>query len=344
MFGQKICFCLRDNYLTHPGGDIQQMLSWKQALEELQCQVTILSGKINDSELSNADAVFVWQLERPHESYQYWILAKKLHIPVVMVPTCWSPKQPDWRRIMLEQAKIWARALRHGNSAGVLGCSWQKLRDRMLNDSELLIVNSEAEKAYLHAIAPNRSLNVTLVPNVYSQDELDKVCQAKDEQRKMVVCLGHFCPRKNQLALIEALKNSDISITFIGGARPMHRRYYKRCLKAANGRHNFTGALPHDEVIKFLAQSRGAICASICETPGICNLEAAALGCRLVVPDIAPVREYFGDYVGYIDPENINPEQVLEGLKSPTLIGLSEHIRKNYQSGVLKAYFERLEI
>ena len=206
-----------------------------------------------------------------------------------------------------------------------------------------MIVNSEAEKTLLLREGANTS-RVVVIPNVVDQETLTIQEPAPWNKRQRIICIGHFCPRKNQLGLIRALRGLDLQITFVGTARPMHQRYLERCRRESAGQHLFTGALSHYDTLKLLAQSRLAISASFEETPGIANLEAAALGCNLLLSEIVPIREYFGARSMYLDPSGIDAARIREAVHLPPSPEFRTHILSHYTEKNLHRFFQTLEI
>lgn len=323
------------------------MEAWAKILRELDNRVIIFSGAVRAEDLKEVEAVFIWHLERLHESFQQWQLARKLNKPIFLVSTCWHPEKgvTHWRSCK-EQLFLYLRFLLGGNRAAleaVLFKNWRSCREQLLRDSTILLVNSESEKGYLVAEGAN-SENVIVIPNIINVGEIAAVQKKTWEQRHGIVCVGHFCPRKNQYELIQALKNTDCRITFIGTARPMHYHYYRRCRDAAEKHHRFLGEIPHHLVLRELGNARLCISASHVETPGISNLEAAALGCSLLLPDIEPIREYFGDLVEYLPSGALDFSQLPQLVQRQPSPDLRLKILNNYSEAVVKNKFEQLDI
>lgn len=347
MRNRNLAFCLRRDWQTNPGGDIMQMHSWEKELRNLGNQVRLIAGAVTPEDLRGVDAVFLWHLERLHESMQPWLTARKLNIPVLLATTCWHTGTVGFRRSLQGQAEIWCRCLLNGRGdkalQSMLFRPWWTGRKALLRKSALLLANSEAEQNLLCSEGAEKT-RVVVIPNIIETDELDGIPNLPAEERTGIVCIGHFCPRKNQLGLIRALQGTGLSVTFIGGVRPMHRRYLERCVCEAAGQHHFAGSLSHQETLRWAARSRLAICSSVSETPGIGNLEAGALGCSLVLPDLAPVREYFGDCGNYIDPAAIDPDRIVMAYRNPPPDTLKKRILTQYTRENLIRIFETLQL
>lgn len=110
---------------------------------------------------------------------------------------------------------------------------------------------------------------------------------------------AYFAPRKNQLALIRALRNSKYPVVFIGEGPS-----FARCKNEANSNMLFLGHIEHrsDEFYSIMRDARICCLPSNCETPGIAALESAALGVRPVVPREGGTTQYYGWDATYLDP------------------------------------------
>lgn len=120
---------------------------------------------------------------------------------------------------------------------------------------------------------------------------------------RFVLNVGNIEPRKNQLALVRAMRAfPHHKLVLIGHQRdPL---YAKQCLEEGGGQAIYLGALPHDS---SLLRSAYAACDAFClpstlETPGLAALEAYAAGCRIAVTEVGSTREYFGEDVAYLAP------------------------------------------
>jgi glycosyltransferase involved in cell wall biosynthesis len=134
-------------------------------------------------------------------------------------------------------------------------------------------------------------------------------------EEQFILNVGNIEPRKNQLLLIEAMREfPDLKLVLMGHVRdPL---YGDECLRAGREQVLYVGPVPHDSP---LLRSAYAACdafalPSTLETPGLAALEAAALGCRIVVTEEGSAAEYFGTSAWYVNPLSV--ESVGEGLKA----------------------------
>ena len=144
------------------------------------------------------------------------------------------------------------------------------------------------------------------------------------------------------MQLIQKLFGSNVKITFIGTWRPMHKFYYAHCQILGEKQHNFPGAPPHEEVLKIMRKSRLYISTSTSETPGLSNLEAAMMGCNLILPDIAPVKEYFGDDAIYISPEELDARFLRRAESTCPTEKIRQRILSNYTKEQTEQLFKTL--
>ncbi len=347
MQNKNIAFCVRADYISSPGGDTVQMNSWAETLRGLGNKVTFFAGAVSMDALQNMDAVFIWHLERLHESFQPWLTAYKLRKPVFLVPTYWRHGNIISRGYRLKKEfELLVRLICKCDVAtsAMRFRSWSSSRKRLLTESTYLVANSESERRLLVAEGAS-SERVIVIPNIIASEEIAAVPVLPWKERHGIICVGHFCPRKNQYELIRAVKNCDCRITFLGAARPMHKLYYAICHKAAGEDHLFMGSVPHRVVLEELGRARLCISVSCAETPGISNLEAAALGCNLLLPPIEPVKEYFGNLAHYSSPWAEDFPGLLRKLTGqPPRPELSRHIRNNYCESVLSQKLKALTI
>lgn len=349
----RILFWVRPDFYSHPGGDSVQAEQWATILRKLG--VTVVVSSDPHADLSDFDAVHLWHLERAHDSFYYFIRAQQAGKRVFLVTTYWPASHrplTGWRirlgRGLFETAKLWARVFspkyilnRPLWQAILVG--WISCRDRMLNDSNMLIANSESEAAILRCERSEKRGDIKVIPNIVASSFLSEDVDSW-AGRERLLCIGHFCPRKNQMGLIRALRGTGLRVTFVGGERPMHRRYYRRCLQEGRGQHQFLGRKSIEETRALIRGSRLVICVSQLETPGISNLEAAALGCGLLVPDIPPIRDYFGCLPFYFSDLRATTirQQVCACITRPPDPGLAEVVKTKYVERELVPLFQRM--
>ncbi len=355
----RVLFPVRSDLQTQSGGDTVQILGSAQVLRERGLDVVVCSdGSAHPAEF---DLVHLWHLERVHETYIHFARAQAADRPVVLTPIYWPwrtgypiIREPDGRTARQPWAENGRNVLRWWRAqnaferraiSAALGRSWGRARRELLSAAAVIMPNSEAEAEQLRGEAQHE-LTIQVVPNgVHAQQCRDVLAAAAPGERRGVLCVGSFDPRKNQLAMIEALRGEDIELTFVGSPRRHHQAYYRRCRRAAGPHMRFLGEQSHDEILQLMTRAAAHASPSHHETPGLANLEAAALGCSLAVGDCAPVREYFGEHSVYMDSESAEAMRagVHEALERPPRDALRERVLARYTwdaaaDAILEAY------
>lgn len=151
-----------------------------------------------------------------------------------------------------------------------------------------------------------------------------------------VLCVSNIYPKKNQLALITALKGTSFPLVFIGA--PIYdKHYFELCIKEARNRGNthFIGYLPHESELlaSAYAASELVVLPSWFDAPGLVTLEGALAGTKVVITNRGPMKEYFGDLVTYLDPSSLSDirRKILDAYSRPKDGGrLQKHVRQNF--------------
>ena len=184
----------------------------------------------------------------------------------------------------------------HGSSARNADRRLALQRELVLA-ADVLLPASEVE-AYLYG----ERLRVASVPFVVAPLGVDDDAFAVERLRARagVLCAGRIEPKKNQAALLYALRDVDADVTLVGTAHDP--RYLALCRRWATARTRFIEHAPHDEVVRMMANAAVHAHPSWLESPGLSSLEAAATGARIVAGDRGCEREYFGPDIDYADP------------------------------------------
>jgi len=84
--------------------------------------------------------------------------------------------------------------------------------------------------------------------------------------------------------------------------------------------------MPQRELAGYYRKAKVHILPSWFETTGLSSIEAAAMGCNIVITDKGDTREYFGDDAFYCDPAN--PASILETVEKASAAGINENLQK----------------
>jgi len=179
------------------------------------------------------------------------------------------------------------------------------------NLADHLLPNAEMERLeierYLGIVKP-----YTIVPNavdsrVFQQRVSSSISRFTRLPRNYLLSVSVISPRKNTLKLIRASNKLGLPLVLAGPpalSSFLGRCYYRQCRREAESQVYFLGAVPHEELWGLYARARVHALVSWYETPGLVNLEAAAMQCAIVSTLGGSTREYFGEEAEYCDPAN----------------------------------------
>ncbi|NDW01317.1 glycosyltransferase [Salipiger sp. PrR002] len=133
------------------------------------------------------------------------------------------------------------------------------------------------------------------------------------ESTDYVICVGRIEPRKNQLALVRALRGLPLRPALVG--HEGDPAYAAQIRQEAGTNLIRPGRLaPGGETLRSaLAGARAFVLPSWAEGASLAALEAAAAGVPLILSDRSSEREYFGDLARYCDPGD--PESLRSALR-----------------------------
>jgi glycosyltransferase involved in cell wall biosynthesis len=117
---------------------------------------------------------------------------------------------------------------------------------------------------------------------------------------EFVLCVGAVDTRKNQLLLIEALRDTGLPLVLVGPA--LEGGYLEICRHVGGDRFLYLDRLPRELVASAYKAARVHALPSFAEGSALANLEAASAGCPIVVSNRSSEFEYFGDAPYYCDP------------------------------------------
>ena len=315
-----------DYEVTPGGGDAVQIRNTRQALTDLGVSVSLTPELRPD--LKGIDIVHTFHLTRPLETAEHCANARRQGKPVVISTIYWDAREcmhkapkmldPDSEPAGWELA---AFAATEANAAVVAEMA------------DLLLPNSEAECDLLGRNFGVPADRCVVVPNAVDERFFDATADdfvRAHGMRDFVLYVGRIERRKNQYALLTALRDTDLPVVLIG---PVHdQEYYERCREIATGRMTFIPEIPHERLPSAYAAARVHAVPSWYETPGLVSLEAAAAGCHVVSTDRGSASEYFGDMAWYCSPDDTNSirRAVLAAWEAPKSDRLKQHVRANY--------------
>jgi glycosyltransferase involved in cell wall biosynthesis len=323
----EIVFVTRTDERLHFGGDTVQSLAMETYLLDHGYRVR-RAVKV-DTTVSPDDLVVLMNLTRPIEAYANAVVCTKRRIKYILFPVYWDldslgmdagPKQ-RLKNLLSPRGRDIIRILKKvANSRR--GAEWKILMDHrawntqlmgryVLENAAYVCPNSVAEWEHIIKTFDARLENVRVVHNgvLVGDHEMDKVpnsVAALLPDPPYILCMGAIGPRKNQLTLVRATKETGTRVVILGGVAPGSQAYAQSVRREAGHEVMFIPAQTHGVAMAILRMAKGHVQPSFIETPGLASLEAAALGLPIGVADVPPVREYFAEHAYYCDPHGVD--------------------------------------
>jgi GT2 family glycosyltransferase/tetratricopeptide (TPR) repeat protein len=123
--------------------------------------------------------------------------------------------------------------------------------------------------------------------------------------RDYVLCVARLEPRKNQLMLLEALRDDPRPVVLVGGDFTYAPRYAELCRRfGRRGPTLVLGRLPTAMLAAALREAAVHCLPSWYELPGLVSLEAARAGARVVASSWGALHDYLGDTIDYCEPDD----------------------------------------
>jgi glycosyltransferase involved in cell wall biosynthesis len=307
----RVLFVVRPNARDRVGGDVNVALYEKRGLEALGVTVEVAAELEPDAR--GYDVAHVFGVFDPEIAQPQIDACRRSAARLVVTPIWWdyfefygrsrgceralagagARIEDRLRRVRATPAERFLRAGEKRKYARRL--DWQ--RD-LMRRADLLLPSSELEA---HAV---RRLGVLDRPTFVVHHPFEVPSRGDETaERRGVLCAARIEPKKNQAMLLYALADLDVEITLTGAC--FEPEYLKLCKRFMNDRVRWLGPVEsRDEVLRLMSRTVAHVLPSWAELPGLSNLEAAAMGARVVVSNDGTEGEYFGAHAEYADPQD----------------------------------------
>jgi glycosyltransferase involved in cell wall biosynthesis len=320
----RIAFITRSTIHDVPGGDTIQIVQTATHLKELGLDVDICltNHQIN---YSSYTLLHFTNITRPSD-----IL---FHISKTKTPFALSPILIDYSEFdkrhrkglsglvlrpfstnAIEYVKTISRWLLGKDSLQTKSYIWRGQRKSIkdiLQRTAILLPNSAAEYKKLTELY-KLEIPYSVVPNGVDPS-LFHVDKKTIRDNRLVICAARIEGIKNQLNLIKALNDTAYTLLIIGAPAPNQKKYYAACRKIASKNIVFLGRVSQEKLVKYYQAAKIHALPSWYETCGLSSLEAAVMGCNVVISDKGFTREYFGEDAFYADPGD--PESIVQAVE-----------------------------
>lgn len=332
----NIAMIARSTFFSVPGGDTVQAVQTARQLETIGITAEIrLSNERID--YGQYDLLHFFNITRPADIlYHSSRSGKPFVVSTIMcnyaeydkhhregVGQLFSFLSSD----AVEYVKTIARWLLRKDHLSAPQYLWKGQRKsiiEILRKAAMILPNSESEYKRIAGQYPGK-FKYMAVPNGVNPT-LFRFNDAIEKDDKLVLCVARIEGIKNQLNLIKALNNSGFRLLLIGSHAPNQAAYYMRCRATAEDNVSFLGHIPQAELVKYYQHAKVHILPSWFETTGLSSVEAAVMGCNIVITDRGDAKEYFGTDAFYCDPDS--PDSVLEAVKKASAAPLNQNLRQ----------------
>lgn len=350
----KVLMINRNDAFDLKGGDTVQMLKTKEYLEKMGVEIEVKDNN-ETIDYSKYDIVHMFNLMKPHEIYLQILKCKKYNIKIVISTIYQSRialkeyyKNGFYGHSWLEKSIAsnselynFIKYIRYYIKSNELwGKGFVKLQKLILSNVDAILPNSEDEGRCLVEELNANAYKIRVVPNgvdnIYLNKTLDSV-RFRDKitnNIKMIFVPGRIEPLKNQISIIQALKDTEFNVIFAGKKNEKHKKYIAEFDKLIDCYPNmkYIGEIEYENMRDLYLDSNITILASWYETAGLVALEGGALGSRIVVTENGYTRYYFDDLATYCDPGDVDSIKmaVYKALENDTRKDLYKRIVDNF--------------
>lgn len=323
----KVAYCIREDYKTRGGGDAVQMLMTKKYLEkyfqDIEIDILTTPNQLN----KQYDLCHIFNYSTFQETERYFNKALENKIKIASSPIYWDYNitayqyfsKLKWFNINEKILTFEIRVLKLIQKVypvfTLTSKNFANYCKGFMKNSNVILPNSIEEfKLLLKFINEEKSINYNFEV-VYNATEKDEVKLSHNFFSKyklpkdFLLQVGRIEPIKNQLNVVEALKNDNsIPIVFLG--KVFDENYFNHVKKIADKRGNvfFIKEVPYEDVFDFYKNAHTHILPSLRESPGLVSLEAYSQGCNIICSNFpySPFDTYFKDIAISIDPLDLD--------------------------------------
>ncbi len=142
--------------------------------------------------------------------------------------------------------------------------------------------------------------------------------------KDFILCVGSIEPRKNQLLLVEAVRDLGRPIVLIGPAYPGQGDYLAKCRFLGGDLLTYIDELPRELVACAYKAAAVHALPSFAEGSALSTMEAAAAGCEIVTSNRGSEFEYYGDLARTCDP--VSPSSIRAAVEDALLHSRGEQL------------------
>lgn len=330
----KVALITRSTLYTVPGGDTVQVMETARHLGDIGVSAEIkLAG--DQIDYGRYDLLHFFNLTRPADILFHSEKAQKPFVvsTILCNYTEYDKHHRKGAGVLLsflpadgiEYVKTIGRWLKGSDRLASKEYLWKGQRNsiiKILKKTRMILPNSISEYKRITRSYPCNA-DHTIVPNGVDADLFHR-SYSMGRNDKMVLCVARIEGIKNQMNLIKALNDTAFKLYFIGSHAPNQKHYYDECRSIASSNITFIDHVPQNELVKYYQQAKVHVLPSWFETTGLSSLEAAVMGCNIVITDKGDAKEYFGTNAFYCDPAE--PKSILAAVEKASKSRYNEEL------------------
>ncbi|MFI1744761.1 glycosyltransferase [Thalassobellus sediminis] len=363
----RILMVSRATLFLQPGGDTIQITKTAAYINKFK-GVSVDVKTVNDSiDYSNYDLLHLFNICRPSDLLGVINKSKLPYVISTIFVDFSEVEKNHFQKSRLLLSKLFSlNQMEYIKAIGRFLKKQEKITDYkyfifghkksvkwIIKNAELLLPNSESEYNRLYK-SYGLKQKYYVIPNgidisVFKYDDSNN--SKYNKFKNSIISVGQITPVKNHLNLIQALNNTKYNVYIIGAPTLNATKYYNKCLETASDNIHFIPKLKQEELSIIYTKAKVHVLASWFETTGLVSLEAAYLGCNIVITNRGDQMEYFEDYAFYCNPKDISSIRLAvdRAYSAKTNIEYREKILAEYNWDItaqktIKAYKEVLKV
>ena len=345
----KVALITRSTLYAVPGGDTVQVQQTAGQLRKqgLEADVILETPGIATKKY---DLLHFFNITRPADILRF---TNKISIPYVITPIWIDYTAYDkYNRRgfagtvlkllparQIEYVKTIGRYINKGDRFpgwNYLAKGQEKSIREILAGAKLLLTNCDEEYDLLTSLfgklPPKHNVTLGIDPSLFRDNGEGKKEKEREKEKDLVICAGRIEGIKNQLQLIRAINQTGYQLLLIGDAAPNQQSYLQACKREAGSRVSFIPRLPQEELLKYYKRAKVHALPGWYESCGLASLEAAAMGCNIVITKNGFASSYFHHNAFYCDPASV------ESIRDAIETAIQEEVNPHLKDLVRSAY------
>lgn len=360
----RILFQSRTNLFDAPGGDTIQIMKTKEFLEKLGVEVDI--SLEFEPDLFKYDLVHLFNLMEPQDVYLQVKNAKRQNKKIALstiyglyteferkarggmfqkVANLLSPYQIGYVKALV---KHFAEKRFHKGVYALIFKGYYGMMKEIVDNTAVFLPNSVSEMQRVAKEFKLSKYHFYSIPNAIDKSIFTAAKQQSgrfSEFKDCILCAARIEGRKSTLNLIKAVTGTKYTLVLAGKESQNQKKYVEQVHQSAGDNVVFLGPVSHEDLQYLYGQAKVHALVSWMETPGLSSLEAAAVGCNIVVTRKGDTEDYFGNDAFYCEPDDVNSirSAIDKAYNAPPNPQLQNRILENYiwektASATLEAY------